>query len=64
MYLSAAGVGTIGLFDSDRVEVSNLHRQIGHRSSRIGTPKTKSLKSTILEINPHIIVEEHPFVTV
>jgi adenylyltransferase/sulfurtransferase len=36
LYLSAAGIGTIGLFDSDFVEVTNLHRQIGHRTDRIG----------------------------
>ena len=36
LYLAAAGVGTIGLFDSDRVDVTNLHRQVGHRTDRLG----------------------------
>lgn len=36
LYLAAAGIGTIGLFDSDKVDVTNLHRQIGHRTSTVG----------------------------
>ena len=36
LYLAAAGVGTLGLFDSDRVDVTNLHRQVGHRTDRLG----------------------------
>ena len=64
LYLAAAGIGTIGLFDSDRVDVTNLHRQIGHRTSTVGVDKTASLKQTLLAINPHIRVNQHPFVTV
>ena len=64
MYLSAAGVGTIGLFDSDTVDLTNLHRQIGHKTSTIGVPKTTSLKNTILSINPNININQHPFITV
>ena len=63
LYLAAAGVGTLGLFDSDTVDVTNLHRQIGHRTDRIGMEKTESLKQTILAINPNIAVQKHPFVT-
>ena len=40
LYLAAAGVGVIGLFDSDVVDVTNLHRQIGHRTDRVGVEKT------------------------
>ena len=40
LYLAAAGIGTLGLFDSDSVDVTNLHRQIGHRTDRIGMEKT------------------------
>ena len=40
LYLAAAGVGAIGLFDSDVVDVTNLHRQIGHRTDRVGMQKT------------------------
>jgi len=64
LYLAAAGVGTLGLFDSDSVDVTNLHRQIGHRTDRIGMEKTESLKQTLLAINPHITINKHPFVTV
>lgn len=64
LYLAAAGVGTIGLFDSDKVDETNLHRQIGHRTSTIGVEKTASLKKTLLDINPYILIKEHPFITV
>lgn len=40
LYLAGAGVGTIGLFDSDVVDVTNLHRQIGHRTDTVGMKKT------------------------
>ena len=60
--MAAGGVGTIGLFDSDKVDVTNLHRQIGHRTSTVGIEKTTSLKNTLLGINPHINIKEHPFV--
>lgn len=48
MYLAGGGVGTIGLFDSDIVDMSNLHRQIGHKDSTVGVKKTFSLKKTLL----------------
>lgn len=63
LYMAAAGVGTIGLFDSDKVDETNLHRQIGHRTSTIGVEKTASLKKTLLDINPYIQIKEHPFIT-
>ncbi|WP_269621906.1 molybdopterin-synthase adenylyltransferase MoeB [Prochlorococcus marinus] len=53
MYLSAAGVGHIGLVDSDLVEKSNLQRQIIHGSDWIGKEKTFSAKSRIHLINPN-----------
>lgn len=64
LYLAAAGIGTIGLFDSDKVDVTNLHRQIGHRTNTVGVEKTTSLKQTLLAINPFIQVKQHPFITV
>jgi molybdopterin/thiamine biosynthesis adenylyltransferase len=36
LYLAGAGIGTIGLFDADTVDVTNLHRQIGHKNRSIG----------------------------
>lgn len=48
LYLAGAGVGTIGLFDSDTIEVTNLHRQIAHKNRSLGMKKTESLKNSIL----------------
>jgi adenylyltransferase/sulfurtransferase len=64
IYLAAAGLGTIGLFDSDKVDVTNLHRQIGHKTKTVGISKTVSLRNTLLDINPNITINEHPFITV
>ena len=64
LYLAGAGVGTLGLFDSDTVDMTNLHRQIGHSTKTLEISKTKSLKSTLLNLNPHIKINEHPFITV
>jgi adenylyltransferase/sulfurtransferase len=57
LYLAAAGVGTIGLVDFDRVEENNLQRQIIHGSSDIGRLKTASARDGMLEVNPHITVD-------
>lgn len=56
MYLAAAGVGTIGISDFDTIDISNLQRQIIHRTDRIGTDKCLSAKQTIEEINPDVTV--------
>jgi adenylyltransferase/sulfurtransferase len=56
LYLAAAGVGTIGIIDDDLVELSNLQRQIIHKTNKVGTAKTDSAKETILSINPNINV--------
>ena len=52
MYLAAAGVGTLAISDFDRVEASNLQRQIIHRESGIGEPKALSAAATLRDINP------------
>lgn len=52
MYLAAAGVGTLVVADFDRVEDSNLQRQIIHREQDIGEPKAFSAKRTLAELNP------------
>lgn len=59
MYLSASGVGNIGIVDSDCVDLSNLQRQIIHHDSDIGTPKVISAKNTINAMNPDIKVRTY-----
>lgn len=59
MYLSASGVGNIGIVDSDCVDLSNLQRQIIHHNSDIGTPKVISAKNTINAMNPDINVKTY-----
>ena len=59
LYLAAAGVGTIGIIDHDRVDASNLQRQIIHAESDIGALKTHSAKAAILDINSSINVITH-----
>ncbi len=56
MYLAAAGVGHIGLVDSDVVDSSNLQRQIVHGTSRLGDLKAESARRRLLDINPAIEV--------
>jgi len=59
LYLSAAGIGTIGLVDFDEVDASNLQRQIIHSSKDIGRPKVASAKDRIKGINPFVNVIVH-----
>jgi len=59
LYLAAAGVGTIGIVDHDRVELSNLQRQIAHTTDRIGEPKAESAASAARAINPEVCVEPY-----
>ncbi|PSR22554.1 MAG: hypothetical protein C7B45_06410 [Sulfobacillus acidophilus] len=59
MYLAAAGIGTLGVVDGDRVELSNLHRQILHNEGAVGTLKTTSAEERLHLINPHIQVRTH-----
>jgi sulfur-carrier protein adenylyltransferase/sulfurtransferase len=58
-YLSSSGVGTIGLVDDDKVEESNLQRQILHTTERIGMLKTESGRLAINALNPETRVVEH-----
>lgn len=58
-YLAVAGVGRIGIVDSDFVELSNLNRQILHRESSIGEPKTSSAVSTLKDLNSTVSLEAH-----
>lgn len=56
LYLAAAGIGTLGIIDNDSVELSNLQRQILHRTADIDRPKVDSAVKTIKGINPEIEV--------
>ena len=53
MYLAAAGIGKIGIADNDKVEISNLQRQVIHNNSEVGNYKTDSAERKIKELNPH-----------
>lgn len=59
LYLAAAGVGTLGVVDDDRVTLSNLQRQVIHGTPDIGRPKVESAAEAITRLNPHVAVEPH-----
>ncbi len=59
LYLAAAGVGTIGVIDDDKVDLSNLQRQIAHTTARIGMAKVASAAQAVADINPDVEVIEH-----
>ncbi|MDR2687889.1 MAG: HesA/MoeB/ThiF family protein [Oscillospiraceae bacterium] len=59
MYLAAAGVGALGICDGDRVDRSNLQRQILHGTGRIGKKKTASAQETLAAVNPNVQVVVH-----
>jgi adenylyltransferase/sulfurtransferase len=60
LYLAAAGVGTIGVVDSDWVELSNLQRQVLHTTASLGEQKCLSAKAAMEAINPDVRVVPHP----
>lgn len=60
LYLAAAGVGTIGIIDDDRVDLSNLQRQIIHETGDIGRLKVESAAQSVARLNPDIKVVTHP----
>jgi molybdopterin-synthase adenylyltransferase len=59
LYLAGAGVGRIGLVDSDIVEVSNLHRQHVHFTPDVGVPKVESAAAKLRFLNPSVLVEPY-----
>ncbi len=59
LYLAAAGVGRLGVIDDDRVDLSNLQRQVLHDTSAIGREKVESAKARLAEVNPEVRVELH-----
>jgi molybdopterin/thiamine biosynthesis adenylyltransferase/rhodanese-related sulfurtransferase len=59
LYLAAAGVGTLGLLDCDRVELSNLQRQVLYDSADVGRMKVEAARERLLALNPEIDVAAH-----
>ncbi len=60
LYLAAAGVGTLGIVDDDRVELSNLQRQVIHATAEVGNLKVDSAARTLEALDPAIRLELHP----
>lgn len=58
-YLAAAGIGTLGVVDNDTVDLSNLQRQVIHRTADIGIPKVTSAVRALSQINPEVTVRAH-----
>jgi adenylyltransferase/sulfurtransferase len=58
-YLAAAGVGTLGIVDSDTVSLSNLQRQVIHRTEDVRRPKVESARDAVIHLNPNVRVEPH-----
>lgn len=54
MYLAASGVGRLTLVDDDRVELSNLQRQIAHTTAQLGKPKVESARAQLQALNPEV----------
>src|SRR5438067_10911311 len=59
LYLAAAGIGTIGIVDNDVVDLSNLHRQLLHRTTDVGRNKTESAREHLEAINPEVDIQLH-----
>jgi adenylyltransferase/sulfurtransferase len=59
LYLAAAGVGTLGLVEFDRVDVTNLQRQVLHGTADVGRKKIDSARERLAELNPLVAVEPH-----
>src|SRR6185369_17193308 len=58
-YLAAAGIGTLGIIDPDRAELSNLNRQILHATKDIGRSKTESATQKLHELNPDVEIKTY-----
>jgi adenylyltransferase/sulfurtransferase len=59
LYLTAAGIGRIGLVDYDVVDETNLQRQVIHFTSDVGKPKLESAAGKLSDINPYVVIEKH-----
>jgi molybdopterin/thiamine biosynthesis adenylyltransferase len=58
-YLAAAGIGRLGIVDSDTVELSNLQRQVMHGTTTLGVPKVESARRRLSDLNPEIRIEPY-----
>ncbi|PAF51418.1 hypothetical protein BKH43_01910 [Helicobacter sp. 13S00401-1] len=59
LYLAAAGIGNIGVLDFDKVDISNLQRQVIHRTQDINVPKVESAKAKMNALNPEVKVDTY-----
>jgi len=59
LYLAAAGVGKMGLVDSEKIELNNLQRQIIHSTKEMGSPKVDSARAKITSLNPEVKVKTY-----
>src|SRR5436190_8852727 len=59
LYLAAAGVGTLGLVDFDKVDLSNLQRQVLHGTKDVGISKLESARARLGDLNPNVVLEPH-----
>jgi molybdopterin/thiamine biosynthesis adenylyltransferase/rhodanese-related sulfurtransferase len=59
LYLAAAGVGTLGIVDDDVVDLSNLQRQVIHKTAGVGTPKVDSAEEAVKALNPDVNVVKY-----
>jgi adenylyltransferase/sulfurtransferase len=59
LYLAAAGIGHLGVVDADRVETSNLQRQLLHGTGDVGRPKVDSARDRLADVNPFVHVERY-----
>ena len=60
LYLAAAGVGCLGVVDGDRVETSNLQRQVLYTTADVGRDKSAAARERLQALNPHVEVTSHP----
>ena len=61
LYLTAAGVGTLGIMDADVVSVSNLQRQVLYEEAQVGQPKVKFAAQRLRALNSEVKIEAYPF---
>ncbi len=59
MYLAAAGIGTLGIADDDKVTLSNLQRQVIFKTEDVGKPKAEIAARAVAQLNPHVTAKPH-----